>query len=250
MARMRLTVLGTAGSYPGPGRACSSYLLESSGFRLLVDCGHGAMSNLASVCDPADIDALFLSHQHPDHWADAVALHVARRWHPRGPQRLPVYGPTGLGGFIGQIMADPSDWSWLFPFTGAEPGQRLEIGPFDLRLYAASHPVTTLAARISAGGVTVGYTADSGLSDSMAAVAKDADLFLADCSWPSSAGPFPADMHLTGAEAGEAAARGGAARLVVTHVLPIYDPRALAEDAATTFSGRIDVAEDLEVLEL
>lgn len=250
MNRMRLTVLGTAGSYPGPGRACSSYLFEASGFRLLVDCGHGAMSNLARVCDSADVDALFLSHQHPDHWADAVALHCARRWHVRGPQRLPVYGPPGLGRFVGRIMADPADWDWLFPFTAAEPGQRLEIGPFDLRLHAASHPVATLAARISANGATVGYSADSGLGDSMAAVAKDVDLFVADCSWPASAGPFPPDMHMTGAEAGEAAARGGAARLLVTHVLPVHDPEELAAEAATTFNGRIEVAQDLQVLDL
>jgi ribonuclease BN (tRNA processing enzyme) len=250
MTGVRLTILGTAGSYPGPGRACSSYLLEAEGFRLLMDCGHGAMSNLSRVCDSADVDALFLSHAHPDHWADAVALHCARRWHRDGPQILPVLGPPGLGDFIGRIMSDPQDWAWLFPFTSVSPGERVDVGPFELRLHAASHPVETLAARVSHSDVVVAYSSDSGPCDAMTEVAKDATVFLADCTWPTSAGPYPPDMHMTGAQAGEAAARGGAALLLVTHVLPVYDPQELAEEAATTFDGEVGIATDLQVLDL
>ena len=70
---MRLTVLGCAGSHPGPGRACSSYLVEEDGYRLLLDCGNGSLANLLQVRGVRDLDAIVLSHRHPDLSATAGA---------------------------------------------------------------------------------------------------------------------------------------------------------------------------------
>lgn len=247
---VRLTVLGSAGSYPGPGRACSSYLLESEGYRLLLDCGNGAMTNLMRVCDPAAVDALVVSHAHPDHWSDAVGLHIARRWHRDGPQPLPLHGPAGLGDLVGRVTGDPADWAALHPFTAVADGAELELGPFHLAFRRTAHPVETLASRVTVDGRVVAYSADSGPTPVLAEVARDADLFLADCTWPASAGPVPPDLHMTGAEAGEVAAEAGAATLLVTHVLPVHDPAELAAEAATAFDGAVRVAEDLLAIDL
>src|SRR5204863_6011982 len=59
---MRLTVLGCAGSFPGPDSPCSSYLVEADGFRLLIDFGPGSLSGLQRYIGLHAVDAILLSH--------------------------------------------------------------------------------------------------------------------------------------------------------------------------------------------
>ena len=81
---MRLTVLGCAGSFPGPESACSAYLVEADGFRLLIDFGTGSMSALQRFSGLYGVDAVLLSHLHADHIFDACQYVVVRRWAPGG----------------------------------------------------------------------------------------------------------------------------------------------------------------------
>src|SRR5687767_4400840 len=67
---MELTVLGACGTYPGPGGACSGYLLQHEGFNLWMDAGHGTLSELQKHIPVSEVDAVFLSHAHPDHFVD------------------------------------------------------------------------------------------------------------------------------------------------------------------------------------
>ncbi len=72
--RARLTVLGGRGAWPEPGSGRGGGLVEPDGFRLVPDLGYATMSRL-----PDRVDAVFISHGHPDHCADLRA-------HPgRGP---------------------------------------------------------------------------------------------------------------------------------------------------------------------
>src|ERR1043166_7601371 len=93
---MRLTVLGCAGSFPGPYSACSAYLVEAAGFRLMVDFGTGSLSALQRYASLRSIDAILLSHLHADHMFDACSYIVVRRYAPDGPYpRIPLYAPAG-----------------------------------------------------------------------------------------------------------------------------------------------------------
>ena len=67
---MRLTVLGGCGGWPAAGLACSGYLVEHDGFRLLIDPGYAVVPRLLAVVDAAAVDAVLVSHGHPDHCAD------------------------------------------------------------------------------------------------------------------------------------------------------------------------------------
>ena len=88
-------MLGSDGSYPGPGGACSGYLLRSDGFATWMDAGPGTMANLQLQIPLARLDAVVISHSHPDHWSDLEGLYVAMRYF-LGRQGLPVYAPEGL----------------------------------------------------------------------------------------------------------------------------------------------------------
>src|SRR2546425_798448 len=86
MACMRLTVIGCAGSFPGPDSPASCYLLEAEGFRLLLDLGNGALGVLQRFAGLFSIDAICLSHLHADHCVDLGSYWVARQYTPDGPR--------------------------------------------------------------------------------------------------------------------------------------------------------------------
>ena len=93
---MRLTVVGYAGSFPGPDSPASCYLVEAEGFRLLLDLGSGALGPLQRHVGLYDVDAICLSHLHVDHYMDMCPYWVARNYAPDGtPPPIPVYGPAG-----------------------------------------------------------------------------------------------------------------------------------------------------------
>ena len=249
---MKLTVMGCAGTHPARDRACSSYLVEHDGFRLLVDCGNGSLSNLQKRLDPAQVDAVLLTHLHVDHFGDLYGLYYALRFHPDGRRSVPVHAPPGADKHIAQLLhGDPDDtFHAVCRFHDASPGDTLDLGPLRVELHAANHPITTLAPRISAGGAVLAYSADSGPTDALVDCARGADLFMADCSWLERMRPLPDGVHMTAREAGAHAARAGAARLLVTHVYPTTDPAEAAAEAADVFDGEIVVAEDLMEIEL
>ena len=80
---MKLTVIGCAGSAPGPKSPASCYLVEHDGFRLVLDLGNGAFGPLQGLLDPATIDAVFLSHLHADHCLDVAPFVVWHRYSGR-----------------------------------------------------------------------------------------------------------------------------------------------------------------------
>ncbi|HVL97746.1 MAG TPA: MBL fold metallo-hydrolase [Egibacteraceae bacterium] len=246
MRPLTLTVLGSSGTHPGPARACASYLVEHEGYRLLLDCGNGSLANLQQRFDVADIDALLVSHLHPDHFVDLYGLYYARRFHRDGPLPLPVYAPVGAAGFIGRLLGSDEEFRGVCRFTESAAGETLDLGPLTVRLHAADHPVETLAPRVEAGGRVLAYSGDSGPTPALVDCARDADLFLCDATWLDRDGPHPAGVHMTGKQAGAHAAAAGAASLVLTHVYPTIDRDEVAAEAAAVYDGTILVARDLE----
>lgn len=246
---MRLTVLGSSGTHPGPERVCAAHLLEHDGYRLLLDCGNGALSNLLRLTDVSAVDQVLLSHLHPDHFADLYGLYYALRFAPGGPLSVPLAGPAGTPEFVTRILSDDAEtFAQRLPFTPVAAGQRLELGPFTVTLHAAAHPVEALASRIEAGGRVLAYSGDSGPTPALVDCARDADLFLCDATWTT--GEHPPDVHCTGAEAGRLAAQAGAARLWCTHVAPETGRELVAAEAAETFPGDLHVADDLDSVTL
>ncbi len=83
MTRANLKVLGCDGGYPGPGGAGSGYLVRMAGATVCLDMGPGVLARLQMELPLSGLDAVVVSHEHPDHRADlealAVALHFADR---------------------------------------------------------------------------------------------------------------------------------------------------------------------------
>jgi ribonuclease BN (tRNA processing enzyme) len=240
---VRTTIIGCSGSFPGPAGPASCYLVEAEGFRLLLDLGNGALGALQRHVSLRDIDAICLSHHHADHCIDMCGYSVARTHHPDGPwPPIPVYGPArtaerlsrALGLDPGTAMTDPFDFVTLTPGT-------MEIGPLRVTVDHMNHPVETFGFRLEHGGGSLAYSADTGACDPLVALARDVDVLLCEASLVD--GPvLPADLHLTGRQAGEHAARAGARQLVLTHLVTWNDPAQVLQEAASAFRGPLSLA--------
>jgi ribonuclease BN (tRNA processing enzyme) len=238
---MRTTIVGCAGSFPGPDSPASCYLIEADGFRLVLDLGSGALGALQRYCDLDTVDAVCLSHLHGDHCLDMCGYVVQRTYHPDGPRpRLPVYGPAGTQERLTSALAPGSGMAGAFDFITLAPGT-MEIGPLRVTTAHMNHPVETFGFRLEHGGAALAYSADTAPCAGLDELAAGADVLLCEASFLE--GPdLPPDLHLTARQAGQAAQRAGAGELVLTHLVAWNDQEAALAEAAGSFSGPLSLA--------
>jgi ribonuclease BN (tRNA processing enzyme) len=238
---VRLTVLGGCGAWPAAGQACSGYLVEHEGFRVLVDPGYAVLPRLLELVPAEAVDAVLMSHGHPDHCADLHPLLRARALRDDPAPALPVHV---LPGAADRVLALDrpgllDDAYVLHEFTA---GDRFEVGTFAMASWPLPHSVPNAGLRLEAAGRALAYTGDTGPSPDLLDLARDADVFLAEASFPERV-PADSARHLSSAlQAGEHAARAGAGRLLLTHLLPGSDPEAAVAAARRAYPGEVEVA--------
>lgn len=246
---MRLTVLGGCGAWPEAGQACSGFLAEHDGFRLVVDLGFATVPRLLERAAPHQVDAVVISHGHPDHCADLNPLLRARVLRADPAPALPVYA---LPGALDAVLAldRPEMLAGAVDLTELSPGGQLEIGPFGVQTHLLPHSVPNVGLRLAAGGAVLAYTGDCGPSPLIAELARQADLLLAEASYVDLV-PEDSPRSLSSAsQAGSRAAQAGAGRLLLTHLLPGTDQAAARDAAASHYTGQADVAASGLVLDL
>lgn len=232
---MRLTVVGCAGSAPGPNSPASCYLVEHDEFVLALDLGNGSFGALQAHVRPGDVDAVYLSHLHADHCLDAAPFVVWHRYSGQSDGRtVPLYAPVGADRRLAAAYdPDGGPIDDVFDVTAIGPG-RWTLGPFEVTTARTAHPVECYAVRLTAGGRSLVYTGDTGPSEAVVEIARGADVLLAEAAYPE-APDLPPGLHLTGRQAGEHAAAAGVGRLIVTHVPSWVDAEAQLAAAQTVF---------------
>ncbi|MFI6539451.1 MBL fold metallo-hydrolase [Nonomuraea sp. NPDC050547] len=243
---MRLTVLGGCGAWPAAGEACSGYLVEHEGFRVLVDPGYATLPRLLAIVPAEQIDAVLVSHGHPDHCADLNPLLRARALGDRPPAALPVYAPPGA---LDAVLALDKARMLAGSFRLNEVADG-EVGPFRLRVFDLPHHVPNAGLRLSAGGATLAYTGDTGPSPALAELAGQADVYLAEATYPETVPEEDAPYLTSARQAGTVAATAGVAHLVLTHLWPGHTDRPALEAAGAEFAGKVSVARAGLVLDL
>lgn len=244
---MELTVLGACGTYPKAGGACSGYLVRHEGFTLWMDAGHGTLSELQKHVDVTDVDAVFLSHAHPDHFVDIYPFFYALFAHPdRRNRTVPIYGPAMVNERMRRLLTKrdgSDDFGTFLPWQVFEPGDVTEAGPLRLVANRSAHSCTNVCLRIEFDGKVVTYSGDTGPHPALEKAATDADLFLCEASWLEEERSIPEPIHLRAREAGEIATAAGAKHLVLTHIWPHNDMKKMREQAAAAYSGPLDLAD-------
>jgi ribonuclease BN (tRNA processing enzyme) len=249
---MKLAVLGSAGTYPAPDQPCSGYLVSHAAIRIVCDLGFGVMGELFRSMSPDALDAVVLSHRHPDHCADFLALYHALAYGPFERTALPVYTAPGVAQHIADFLGAGEGHILFEIFDFHEVGEdnHVKVGDIDLRFAVADHSVPTVATRFTADGRSLVYSADTGPGGGFPALCDGARVVLAEASLPGERGDHEFAHHLTAAEAGEIARSAGAGKLILTHLRPGLDRRRSLAEAEHAFGGPVVAASPGDVYEI
>lgn len=246
---MRLTIVGCSGSFPGPASAASCYLVQAQDgagrtWRILLDLGSGALGPLQTHVALRDVDAVLLSHLHPDHFLDLCGLYVALRYDPDGAraERLPVYGPTNTFGRLQEAYGahQPGSLEATYVTHDWRDGEAVTIGPFTVTPRRVWHPVEAYGLRVEADGAVLAYSGDTDECDNLVELARDADVLLAEAAFVEGRDDDARGVHLTGLRAGQAAAKAQSRRLLLTHV-PVWTPTdVVVAEARAAYDGPVE----------
>ncbi len=229
---LTLTVLGCSGSYPAAGGACSSYLIRTPSTCVWLDAGTGSLANLQRHVDLAEVDAVVLSHEHPDHTADLAGFYVACKYY-LNRDHVPVYAPAGLRDTV-YYSGRPLSWN------DVSDGSQVRIGALVLSFSRTDHSAETLAVRVDGEGRSLGYSADTGPAWSLSALGTGLDLALCEATYLADGEGRV--QHMSARQAGRSGREAGVTRLVLTHLQPGLDADAARREAATAFGADVEIA--------
>lgn len=240
-------VLGGCGAWPEAGRASSGFLVEYDGFRVVLDLGYATLPRLLTHCPDGAVDAVVVTHEHPDHCVDVQALYRVRHLGAPRESRIPLYCTPGVPDRIGALEPN-GDLRDVFDIATL-PGS-FQVGPFRLETWMLPHHVPNAGIRLTAPDLVVAYTGDTGPDPALAELGAAADLFVVDATDQGGAPAGGPQLNLTAAEAGDWAARAGARRLMLTHFWPGTDREISRTEAATRYAGPILLADEEHLVDL
>lgn len=234
---MRLRVVGSSGTFPSHGRPASGYLIEQGSTRVWCDAGPGTFMSLPVDTDL--IDAIVVSHQHPDHCVDLMAAYHAWTYRPEPRDPVPLYAPQVVWDRLtGFLEKEPAS----FAFTPVWTGDSIDIGDLTASFVEMDHSVPTVGSRWDGNGRTLFFTGDTGPSGTWTDAARGVDVLLSEASYQESTQNADYPQHLSAREAGEIARRVEAGRLVLTHIPPYLDPSLSVAEAEQQFDRPVTLA--------
>ncbi|MGY5343763.1 MBL fold metallo-hydrolase [Paenibacillus glucanolyticus] len=236
---MELTVIGYWGAYPAKNEATSGYLLRHADSAVLLDCGSGVLSRLQNEINLEQLDAVFITHTHADHFADVYALEfsalvLTQLGKRTRPLDVYIYGEN-----LASLNFAYPDYAHVHPI---EPARTVNVGELMFSFSETVHEVPCCAIKATTReGANLIYSGDTGYCSSFIEFAENADLLVLECSlYDVQKGVL--DGHLTAGEAGEIARLANAGYLILTHFPHYGDQRQLAMEAARNYSGPIELA--------
>ena len=239
---MRVHVIGSSGTFPTVGRPGSGYLIEQGATRVWCDAGPGTY--VALPVDPDLVDAIVISHQHPDHCSDLLTAFHAWTYRPEPRKGVPIYGPQAVWDRILAFLEKGPDSELFstFEFHPVWTGDAVEIGEISISFTEADHPVPTVGSRWVANNRTLFFTGDTGPAGEWRELANGVDVMLSEASYQGEIEDKPYPQHLTAREAGAIAREVGAGRLVLTHIPPYMDVARSVHEAEKVFDRPVGVA--------
>lgn len=262
---MRLTVLGKSPSWQDVDGACSGYLVQDGETTVLIDCGNGVFGKLRKFVDYVDVDAVVLSHLHADHVLDLVPYAYALTYAPRqqpvpvppwpgtdDPARPRLIAPPGARDAFRRIAAVFGQEDLIenaFAIEEYAHDSAPEVGAIAFGFHEVPHFTQTFAVRVSSGGSSLVYGADSSPNEELVDFAGGCDLLLVEATLPR---PERTGIrgHLTPIEAGEHARAARAKRMVITHISDELDQVWARRQASEAFGSRAEIAREGAVFEI
>ena len=248
---LSITVLGCSGTWASATSACSGYLVSDGTTRVWVDCGPGTLSALQHHCPLQELDAIVVTHEHPDHCLELPVVRNALIHGNLGRRDIPLYTTRGVLALLEKLVGSRG----LTPaFIPKMIGDRsvARVGGIRMEFSRTDHPVETLAIRFDdeAGGGAIGYSSDTGPGWSVRSLGEGLDVAVVEATFLQADVGEAAGVHRTAAQTGDDAKATGVGRLVVTHVPPTGDGEAHRAEAEASFGGPTLLAAPHETYEV
>lgn len=240
---LELTVLGAGPAYTDrPGATGAAYLVRDGATTILLDLGQGAFTRFAGATEPSRVDAVVISHLHPDHFVDLVALRHYLRYQFDPVRRVRVLGPAGLADRLDALHAEPGFTAAALDVEELRPGS-IEIDGLPIQVARVRHTDDSHGFRVGredAPGLV--YSGDCGRAEDLDQFVRPGDTILCEVSFGP--GPVPADAeHLDGPAVGALAARTGAGAVLLTHLQMGFDEAATVASVRARFDGPVALVE-------
>lgn len=241
---------------PSLVRSSCSVLVETDGRNILLDIGQGTMRRLLEAGHLIyDIDAVLLSHFHPDHCGELVNFLFSTKYPHEGQRMgrpLVITGGAGLSrvyfglrSVFGDWMDSPCGTFQRIEIDNCIP-ESIKIGNAVIRAAKVEHKPESLAYRIEADGFSVVYSGDTDFSENLVEFARGCDILICESSMPDEK---KVPGHLTPSLAGKIADLAGVSHLVLTHFYPECNEVDIEKQCRKSYSGKITLARDLMVID-
>lgn len=135
---LSLFFAGTAGSVPTPRRGLPAVLLRRGGDRILFDCGEGTQRQLARSVGLTDVDAVFFTHYHADHWLGLPGMLKSFALRDRTAP-LTLYGPPGLRDLVANLKFVLGTLPYPFTLRELDAGEAVEFGDYEISSFNVRH---------------------------------------------------------------------------------------------------------------
>jgi ribonuclease BN (tRNA processing enzyme) len=242
-ATMHLTVLGAGPAYTdrdGASGAC--YLVSHRTTTVLLDLGQGSFPRIFPLIRPEALDAVVVSHLHPDHFIDLIPLRHYLRYEFEPPRRVRVLGPTDLGGRLDALHAAPGFAAEALQLETLGEGSH-RVGELLVQGLLVTHTEESYAVRVSPAsgdGPGLVYSGDCGRAEDIGPLVRPGDTLLAEVSF--GAGPVPRDVaHLDGPAVGRLANTTQARCVLLTHLLMGRDAEAAVASCRAEYGGPVEM---------
>ncbi|AEM38508.1 ribonuclease Z [Pyrolobus fumarii 1A] len=216
-------MLGAGGSSPPPGYAGPAILVDSGDARLLLDCGEGCLERLRALgYTPCEIDAVYITHAHVDHWSGLFPLAVGRI--EEGCRHLKIYMHGEVAEELKTLLANLMPSKISVEVKPVTDGFRVES--LDARLVPASHSKPTYAIGVyHDGSLKLLYTGDTRLEDNVVDALRrlgKPEVLVVEATLPSGREDAARESgHLTVSQALELGALLDAGLLIPVHLTPL-----------------------------
>ena len=244
---MEVTWIGTGTCVPRLDRRGPCTLVRCGGAKIVVDLGLGSLHGLLERgLRHTDLDAVLITHLHPDHLAELVSFLFAANYDeaPR-KTRLVLAGGSGFSAYLTALSSIHGHWlvpkGYDLRVVELSPGGEVELEGVRCHAGAVRHIPSSLAYRFEWAGRSLVIAGDTGPSPELEDFARSADLLVLEASQPAGA---HAPGHLTARQAGELAARAGSRRLALCHFYPSAEGGLPEEEASRAFDGPVTIADD------
>jgi ribonuclease BN (tRNA processing enzyme) len=238
-----LDVLGAGPAWSDrPGSSGASYLVRTGTTALLLDLGQGSFPRLAATIEPSTLDAVLISHLHPDHFVDLVPLRHYLAYQLDPPRTVRVIAPEGLAQRLDALHAQPG-FTLATLATEPDPAAPIEVGDLTVEARRVTHTADSHAVRVApAGRPGLVYSGDCGVAMDLAPLIRPGDTLLVEVSF--GAGPVPAGtLHLDAPAIAELAAVTRPGRVLLTHLQMGQDREAPVRVVAAAVDGPVELVE-------